>query len=683
MQNRIDRLEGLVLSLMSGNETRTMSMSTNSQGVTPEREEESETDSVAKSFGVLHFNNNKAMYIGDSHWATILTEISEVKNYFSDHKKQYEDAMRKVEASRKQAGIQYTGPAFLIGCRNKPEFSELLASLPGRDAVDKLVQRYFNDYDPATHILHIPSWQKQYDKHWQSPENTTPAFLGQLFAICGLAMQSYFKNQDEPYEYRGRSQSLSSNYRTLTQQCLLLLDFSKPEHTAIETMILHLHSEFLKTGEADIGIWIFTGMIVRFAMRMGMHRDSKNFPHINPFQGEMRRRLWNFIRHSDILVSFAIGLPNMIRSTDTDTELPANLKDEDFDEDTQMMPSPRPKTEFTAVSYLIAKSELAAIFGRIAETTQGVNASPYEDILKLDTEIRDAYHSTFPVLHMKSPEESQLDPATTLTMRMNISLLYNKGLCVLHRRYVTRARENSRYAPSRQACIDASMQLLRNQQILEVESQPGKRMHRSQYHISSVMTHDFILAATLVSLDLFYSVQAEASGRSTGDIEMWGHDRKEEMMQAVESARNIWDGLKDRYLEAYKAYTICGLMLQKIQQIRAQTAANMARGAFQYAAATEEKPEHSAAITLGMLSSGGNNEWKSDGPYPLTPQSNTQTGLTPNFPIDMTTPSPFSFFNGVNGDVPTHMDWVSFSFSNFSFFGFFFGFFYFLFFKLY
>lgn len=96
MQNRIDRLEGLVLSLMtSGGEavdpssaTRTMSLSTgsNSQAeFTPAQGSdehfmeddsiESETDKVAKSFGVLHFSNNKAMYIGDAHWASILHEV--------------------------------------------------------------------------------------------------------------------------------------------------------------------------------------------------------------------------------------------------------------------------------------------------------------------------------------------------------------------------------------------------------------------------------------------------------------------------------------------------------------------------------------------------------------------------------------------------------------------------------
>ena len=69
-------------------------------------------------------------------------------------------------------------------------------------------------------------------------------------------MQSYHKNEDEPYEYRGRTLSLASNYSALTQQCLLLADFTKPEHTMMETLILYLHGEYNKAGEADVGLWV-------------------------------------------------------------------------------------------------------------------------------------------------------------------------------------------------------------------------------------------------------------------------------------------------------------------------------------------------------------------------------------------------------------------------------------------
>ena len=103
MQHRIDRLEGLVLSLMTnGSEAagpmaadRTLSMSmgssSNPQEYTPQSQDdqfsadqddevESESDRVSSRLGVLHINNNKAMYIGDAHWASILNDVSNRTN---------------------------------------------------------------------------------------------------------------------------------------------------------------------------------------------------------------------------------------------------------------------------------------------------------------------------------------------------------------------------------------------------------------------------------------------------------------------------------------------------------------------------------------------------------------------------------------------------------------------------
>lgn len=103
MQNRIDRLEGLVLSLMTNGSqsagaaaaTRTLSMS-NSTGSLEyphdvdvdleaqkyntskgEGEEaESETDQVSQSLGMMKVFNNQSMYYSDAHWATVLSDVS-------------------------------------------------------------------------------------------------------------------------------------------------------------------------------------------------------------------------------------------------------------------------------------------------------------------------------------------------------------------------------------------------------------------------------------------------------------------------------------------------------------------------------------------------------------------------------------------------------------------------------
>lgn len=37
--------------------------------------EESETDQVVQSLGVMRVDNNKSLYYGDAHWAAILSDV--------------------------------------------------------------------------------------------------------------------------------------------------------------------------------------------------------------------------------------------------------------------------------------------------------------------------------------------------------------------------------------------------------------------------------------------------------------------------------------------------------------------------------------------------------------------------------------------------------------------------------
>jgi hypothetical protein len=96
MQNRIDRLEGLVLSLMTnGNQSAgpaaalaaisADSSAGGSTGLSNEIDidedgeggpEESDTEQVTKSFGVMKMDNNKSYYISEAHWASVLNDVS-------------------------------------------------------------------------------------------------------------------------------------------------------------------------------------------------------------------------------------------------------------------------------------------------------------------------------------------------------------------------------------------------------------------------------------------------------------------------------------------------------------------------------------------------------------------------------------------------------------------------------
>ncbi|KAK5138821.1 hypothetical protein LTR04_004155, partial [Oleoguttula sp. CCFEE 6159] len=174
MQNRIDRLEGLVLSLMTNGvqsagptaaNAAISSSRSNSFGTslgtadapadletedTIKEEDEGEDDGVeqvSRGIGVMKVDNGRAIFASDAHWYAILSDIAEVKNYFSDHKKQYEDQLRKVKATRDNE--DNPGTSILFRGTRPVDRGEVLASFPAKHVTDKLVERYFNCYDPA------------------------------------------------------------------------------------------------------------------------------------------------------------------------------------------------------------------------------------------------------------------------------------------------------------------------------------------------------------------------------------------------------------------------------------------------------------------------------------------------------------------------------------------------------
>ena len=481
---------------------------------------------------------------------------------------------------------------------------------------------------------------------------------------------------------------LAAEYRALTAQCLLLADITKPINFMIETMILYLHGEYARSREAEVGVWVLVGMIVRLAMRMGYHRDPKYFPSLAPFQGEMRRRVWTFVRQSDLLFSFQIGLPSMIRLSDCDTETPRNIFDEEMDEDSTNLPPSRPCTTPTPVSYMIAKANLAYAFGKIVECLHSVNPPAYEEIVRLDGDLRETYASLPPYLHLQSVEDSTLDPVASVMQRYNLSVLYHKGQCVLHRKFLSKARENSRFAHSRRTCVDSSMELLRHQATLHSESRPGRRLHCMKWYISSLTSHDFLLAATLVSLDLWYSAHADGTGGISGELDQWDLESRTERIQAIQNSRDIWNELRDQSMEAFKAAELLAVMIDTIKNMRAQSwnrqqqyqfsdMTNGTTGTVPYNPPEVEKPEHSAALTLGLLSSGGltpNSAALFNGGFSAAPANVSNLGemqpmgMSPNFSMDSSGNgfgsglNPFTILTNSNGalDLPSsNLDWVS------------------------
>jgi hypothetical protein len=406
---------------------------------------------------------------------------------------------------------------------------------------------------------------------------------------------------------------MSSNYRNLTAQCLVLADPTQPVAFMLETLILHIYADYGRTKDAEFGLFISTGVMARVALRMGLHRDSAPYKGISVFQGEMRRRVWAAIRFLDLVGSMQMGLPPVIRPRDTNTEVPRNLYDDELFEEMDTLPPSRPETEATPALFLINRTRLMNKLGEAVELTETLTCADYDDVLKLDSQARNLRGNVSPHLKLRSMDESARDTSSLIMQRFALDLLYLKIICTLHRKFLCASRQNRRFFFSRQACLEACMTMLQHQATIHRECQPGGRLRCVKWFISSLTTADFLLAAMIVALDLYHTARAERHGRtSPGDGYLWGQDRDGEKLDAIETAVMIWDGLKDQSMEAYKAHATLSVMLTQLKEHRAMRQAKQSfsstSGTSFSASPVDDPnvaPEHSAAISLGMLSTGG------------------------------------------------------------------------------
>lgn len=524
------------------------------------------------------------------------------------------------------------------------------------------------------------------------PSKTSVTWLGQLFALMSLAMYSYHRAGEEPPEYKGKGLQLSNVYKMRTMQAMVLTDFCRPATPLIETLLLHLQGEWVRSHE--LSSWVLGSTITRLAMHMGYHRDPKHYTNITPFQGEVRRRVWTFLRMVDLLLSFQVGLPSMIRSGHCDTALPRNLYDEEFGKGIAVLPPSRPVTEATPVSYMIAKARMAFVFGDIVEETNSVHAISYDEVMKLDKKIREARAMMPPHLRMRPIEDSRMDPANLIMQRVNLELLFLRGLCVLHRKFLSRARKNPRHAHSRRTCVGSSLELLRYQITLHHESLPHARLWSVRWFIPPPSSGIFVLAALIIALDLYHETEAEVAGATGSDIFTWSQEERAEMMQALEAANVIWREYRDQCYEAYKANELITVMLERLTKPGTRTAAMSpdALSPFSFGglgglgdeaspsfAHDDGKPEHTAAMTLGMLSSGGVPPGSAaaaamyDRSYPFSPSRNLPVtdspGPTLNYPADPAQSASGDFNASLVSmlgqpsnqlmDMPANFDWVS------------------------
>ncbi|KAJ4181187.1 hypothetical protein NW755_011230 [Fusarium falciforme] len=372
--------------------------------------------------GTLEVRESGTSYVQSVHWEAILTKIRGLR----------EDLVTDSKAP--------PGSHLFYGPNHHATRDEILAAVPPRSVVDRLMALHFDSYivtpcqyiesffelsriDCGVDLIHGKKFLREYETFWEDPSTTSIAWIGLMFSMLYIAAQLQTFAIDFP---DGRAESLKAEYLSMKDgfrekavQCLILARYTTGGPYILETLITVLTGEFILLKDGATDGWLSIGMILHLAMRMGYHRDPDHFPGISPFECEMRRRIWTTILQLDLVISLEMGLPRSATDTHIDTKPPRNLRDCDFDEDTTEMPPPRPETEWTPVLPLIARGRLITALGLICDLNTDINPPSYDEVTKIDALLEDVHNRAIPpMLRWETMPHPITDSPTVVVQRL-------------------------------------------------------------------------------------------------------------------------------------------------------------------------------------------------------------------------------------------------------------------------
>ncbi|KAI4742249.1 hypothetical protein E4T50_07323 [Aureobasidium sp. EXF-12298] len=293
-------------------------------------------------------------------------------------------------------------------------------------------------------------------------------------------------------------------------------------------------------------------MATRLAQKMGYHRDPKHLSSISPFESEMRRRAWYYIEIFDMTMSAHQGIPAMINEDECDVQLPINLLDEDFDENTVVMPPPRSNTTHIPMLFFTCKAEALRLLRPIVRHSLSSRRYDLEETNRLHESLEIGRHNVPPSLRIRTiAETSFVDQDYLIMQRFMLELQYLKGFCILHRPFLGCKKNDPACDKSREICVNTALRQLDLQTDYYEALQPQGRLYQSRWMFTNITLHEQFAAAMIICLDL-----NESRSQS---IEL-----KARKVKALYTARHIWSSKRPVYRDAVRASHVLGVMIAKL-----------------------------------------------------------------------------------------------------------------------
>ncbi|KAF5549400.1 transcriptional regulatory [Fusarium napiforme] len=549
-RQRIARLENLVTELRDKAESSTKSLNdvaqANNASITLEPTASGTSPNVR--MGNLNLADDQAVYTGSSHWATILEDIQQLRDELADDGS---DIASEGSSPFASGGLTHQSQApriSLLANVSCLPVDQILALVPPRKIVDRYISQYFNTFDSL--IIHRGKFLAEYASFWVNPSAVSIIWVGFLFSVMSMAVSLQKKEAGMHGLSASELQTTLETYRTLTIHCLVAGDYLRSSTHTVETLLLHFAVDQEADADANIGNWVLMGVIIRIAMRMGLHREPSHWPNIRPLQAELRRRAWIALYSIDFFTSTQIGLPRIIKDSQCDARPPSYLLDSDIGFEHDTPPPERPHSEPSMLAFHIHRHRVIKVAAEIYDTTEAGPPSP-TTVATLQAKLEKATNSLPDWLRLKPLEESIADSPATILNRMMLDIIAQKAIYLLHRHSFVRGSAGEESVRSSEICIKAALSILEHQRRMNEETQPGGLMYNIRWRVAAPLRSEFMQATMM----LCFALSRYDAGRDL--------NRRSDILQALIIAKDIWETRSDQSLEAQRAVKAISAMLEQ------------------------------------------------------------------------------------------------------------------------
>ncbi|KAI0378874.1 hypothetical protein F5Y04DRAFT_142112 [Hypomontagnella monticulosa] len=384
---------------------------------------------------------SKTRYLGQSHWMNQIGSFKYILETFDQQCR--ERKSEPIALITKCKSLART-----IKAQRNPELNfKFGVNIPPREIADQLVEGYLRTSETVFRIVHVPSFRKDYENFWLSPDSLDISFVIQLQLIMAIGSTIY----DDHFTMRK-----SAIQWVYEARCWLISPIPKMRLTlsGLQVMILLCIAEQTASVGQDL-VWISVGQLMRTAIYMGFHRDPEKLPKMSRFRAEMRRRLWNTILEIALESSMDSGGPPLISLKDYDTCAPSNCDDDQLtDDDRQAVINPPEK--FTDMSIALALRVSFPARLAIARSLNDIGTqNAYDDTLRLHSQLGTAYKSLSQYLQRFVFADRQ----PTTFQRRFMDLLVRRYFMTLHLPYFGPALTEPAYAFSRKTVVEMAAKL--------------------------------------------------------------------------------------------------------------------------------------------------------------------------------------------------------------------------------